>query len=298
MSRQNLQTILMPVAMIVGGVFHHWLGELRVLVPYLIFAMLFIPFCGMRLSELRVSGLHAALLGFQAAVSIGVYAAVRPFDVELAQGAMICVLAPTATAAVVVASMLGARVPTMLAYSLLVNFAVALGAPLFFAVIAPGGDVSFGRTFVTILWRVVPMIVMPFVTAMALRWLAPKIADGVQRMGVVSFYLWVVALTTTTAQVVNFVATQSQLSLTKGFAFAGVALVLCLVQFFGGKWIGSRWGETVAGGQALGQKNTVLAIWLAQSYLNPVSSIAPAAYVMWQTIFNSIQLYLRGRKQK
>jgi BASS family bile acid:Na+ symporter len=196
----------------------------------------------------------------------------------------------------VVAAMLGARVPTMLSYSLVVNFAVALGAPLFFAVIAPAADHSFGRAFASILGRVVPMIVMPFVAAVVLRWLAPRAADGVQRLGVVSFYLWVVALTTTTAQVVNFVITQTQLSLGRGLAFAGVALVLCLVQFFAGKWIGRRFGETVAGGQVLGQKNTILAIWLAQSYLNPVSSIAPAAYVMWQTIFNSVQLWLRRKK--
>jgi BASS family bile acid:Na+ symporter len=288
----------MPVAMLVGGLFHHPLGMLKPMTPYLIFAMLFIPFCGVRIREMRLSGLHAALLAFQVVVSVAVYALVRPVDVDLAQGAMICVLAPTASAAVVIAGMLGARVATMLSYSLLVNFAVALGAPLFFSVIAPSADIPFGRTFVSILLRVVPVVVLPFVAAMVLRWLAPRAADGIQRFGVVSFYLWVVALTTTTAQVVNFVATQTQLSLGNGLAFCGVALVLCLVQFFSGKWIGRRWGETMAGGQALGQKNTILAIWLAQSHLDPVSSIAPAAYVLWQTIFNSIQLWLKSRREK
>jgi BASS family bile acid:Na+ symporter len=195
---------------------------------------------------------------------------------------------------VVIAGMLGARVATMLSYSLLVNFAVALGAPLFFSVVVPTADIPFGHTFLSILLRVVPVVVLPFVAAVVLRWLAPRAADGVQRFGVISFYLWVVALTTTTAQVVNFVATQTQLGLGKGLAFGGVALVLCLVQFFCGKWIGHRWGETMAGGQALGQKNTILAIWLAQSHLNPVSSIAPAAYVLWQTLFNSLQLWLKS----
>jgi BASS family bile acid:Na+ symporter len=297
MSRGNLQTILMPAAMAVGGLLHHQLGRLGFLTPYLIFAMLFIPFCGVRLREMRLSGLHVNLLLFQAVMSVAVYAFLRLFDVEVAQGAMICALAPTATAAVVVASMLGARVATMLSYSLVVNFAAALGAPLFFAVISPAAGASFWQTFSIILGRVIPVLVGPFVVALALQKFAPKVADKVTKFGRVSFYLWLVALTIVTARIVNFVATQTGLSTGKGLALAGVALVICLVQFFSGKLIGSRYGETMAGGQALGQKNTILAIWLAQSYLNPVSSIAPAAYVLWQTIFNSVQLYLHSRKK-
>jgi BASS family bile acid:Na+ symporter len=297
MSRDSLKTILMPAAMVVGGGLHHYLGGLGFLTPYLIFTMLFIPFCGLRLREMRLGGLHLWLLLFQAAGSVAVYAGVQLFDVEVAQGAMICILAPTATAAVVIAAMLGARVETMLSYSLLVNFAAAVGAPLFFVIIAPAEGISFWQELVTILGRVIPVLVGPFVAAIVLQRLAPKIAGEIRKLGSVSFYLWLVALVIVSARTVNFIATQTQLSLGKGLALAGAALVICLVQFFAGKFIGSRYGETVAGGQALGQKNTILAIWLAQSYLNPVSSIAPAAYVLWQNIFNSVQLYMHSRKK-
>ena len=70
-----------------------------------------------------------------------------------------------------------------------------------------------------------------------------------------------------------------------------VALVICLVQFALGHWLGRRYGDESAGGQALGQKNTVLAIWLAQSFLNPLACIAPTAYVVWQNLVNSYQIY-------
>ncbi len=291
---------MMPVAMITGGLLHRWLGELGGVTPYLIFTMLFIPFCGVRPSEMKISKLHVVLLLFQAVMSVAVYAGLRFFDPDVAQGAMICVLAPTASSAVVIAAMLGARVPTMLTYSLLVNFAVALGAPLFFTIVAPSisTEFSFVRAFGVILGRVIPVLVMPFVAALVLRRFAPRVADAIQRRSSLSFYLWLVALAITTALVVNFIAMQQGLTLGKGAALAGVSLVACLLQFFAGKWIGLRHGETIAGGQALGQKNTVLAIWLAQSYLNPVSSIAPAAYVLWQTIFNSTQLWLKNRKEK
>lgn len=306
LSRSNLQTILMPVAMIAGGLGHEWLGRLGGLTPWLIFVMLFIPSCGVLLREMRLGGLHVNLLLFQVVASVMVYLFVELFDGVVAQGAMICILAPTATAAVVIASMLGARVETMLSYSLLVNFAAALGAPLFFAIIAPAAEVPFGESLASILGRVVPVLVMPFVAALVLQRVAPRVAERVKRLGSVSFYLWLGALAIVTARVVNFVVTQAGaeaatgkgLTLGKGLALAGVALVICVVQFSAGRYIGSRYGEKVAGGQALGQKNTILAIWLAQSYLDPVSSIAPAAYVLWQNIFNSVQLWLRARRDR
>lgn len=68
------------------------------------------------------------------------------------------------------------------------------------------------------------------------------------------------------------------------------ALVVCLIQFKIGRMVGRRFGDPIAGGQGLAQKNTVLAVWLALAYMNPLASIGPAAYIAWQNIINSAQL--------
>jgi BASS family bile acid:Na+ symporter len=73
-------------------------------------------------------------------------------------------------------------------------------------------------------------------------------------------------------------------------AMAIIAGVICVGQFALGRWWGKRCGDKVAGGQSVGQKNTLLAILLAQSYLHPLSSVAPAAYIVWQNLINSWQL--------
>ena len=54
----------------------------------------------------------------------------------------------------------------------------------------------------------------------------------------------------------------------------------------------------VTAGQAFGQKNTTLGVWMAQTYLCPLAALGPAAYIIWQNIFNSIQLLVLGRAQK
>ena len=43
-------------------------------------------------------------------------------------------------------------------------------------------------------------------------------------------------------------------------------------------------------GQAFGQKNTTLAIWMAQTYLLPLSAVGPAVYMIVQNVFISFQL--------
>ncbi|MDD3914938.1 MAG: transporter, partial [Bacteroidales bacterium] len=34
-----------------------------------------------------------------------------------------------------------------------------------------------------------------------------------------------------------------------------------------------------------------MAIWMATTYLNPLTSIFPASYSIWQNLYNSYQLY-------
>ncbi len=293
-----MQTLMMPVAMVVGGVFHNFVDTLGFFTPYLIFVMLFIPFCGVNLKEMKITGLHINLLLFQAVMCVLAYAFIQLFDKTMAQGAMICIIAPTATSAVVIAAMLGARVSTMLTYSLLINVAVAIGVPFFFSAISPTSDISFWQSFLVVFMRVIPLLVLPFAVALLLKRFAPKAARTVRKYQPLSFYLWLAALCIVTGRVVEFITTQEGLTWGKGISLALVALAICLVQFIAGRYIGRRYGDVVAGGQSLGQKNTILAIWLAQTYLNPVSSIAPASYVLWQTMINSYQLWRKGRKDK
>ena len=65
---------------------------------------------------------------------------------------------------------------------------------------------------------------------------------------------------------------------------------VCILQFRIGRRFGDKFGDKVAGGQSLMQKNTVLAVWLALAYMNPIASIGPAAYILWQNIVNSWQI--------
>jgi BASS family bile acid:Na+ symporter len=64
-----------------------------------------------------------------------------------------------------------------------------------------------------------------------------------------------------------------------------------------GHSLGQALGDVVAGGQSVGQKNTILAIWMSLNFLNPIASIAPTAYIVWQNFVNSYQIYKYNSKK-
>jgi BASS family bile acid:Na+ symporter len=55
--------------------------------------------------------------------------------------------------------------------------------------------------------------------------------------------------------------------------------------------------SSITAGQAFGQKNTSLGVWMANTYLDPMASLGAAAYIIWQNIFNSVQLFVVAHKK-
>ena len=293
---RNVKTVAMPTAMVVGALLCRPISALeawthQMITPTLIFLMLFVTFCRVKPRQMKPSMLHVWLLLFQTVVCIGVYLALRPLNDIVAQGAMICVLAPVAMAAVVIGGMLGANVATMATYSLLCNMAVALLAPVILTFTGTGTC-----TFTQILARIAPLLVMPFAAAQFCRFVFPKGAQWIGDHGQISFYMWLLSLVVIIGRTTAFIIDLHDASLRTELWLAVAALVLCLAQFKVGRMLGRRYGDAVAGGQSLGQKNTVLAVWMAQSFLDPIASIAPTAYIVWQNFVNSYQIYRKDRE--
>ena len=294
LSRQTIKTLVMPLAMVVGAVLCRPLAHVEVacanmLTPLLIAAMLFLTFCRIDLREMRLRWVHLIMLAVQIVGGVVVFVALRPWLGEVvAQGAMMCVLAPIAMAAVVIGGMLGAKVAPMVSYSLICNIITAIVVPPILHAFGNGTC-----TFVEIISRVAPTLIAPFVVAQALRYTLPKVAQWFADRSSYSFYLWLFSLVLVMGRTTAFII-DTPADIVVEIELALVALVLCLAQFRLGRYIGERSGDRVAGAQSVGQKNTILAIWLTLNFLNPIASIAPTAYIVWQNFVNSYQIYRKN----
>lgn len=298
--QQFLRQYMLPIAMVIGISFYKQLAILAPAIPYLLAVMLFITYSRIILRDIRLKKFHYILLGIQYGGSILVYLLFFKFNTTLAQAAMICILAPTAASAPVITDILGGNISSIAAYSFISNLSIAILSPLFLALIgdASVGAITFGSSVIIIFKKVFPVLLLPFILAITISKVSPKLHNTIRKAQILSFYLWAIALTIVTSRVTMFISIQGNASYKLKLAMAGVALIICVLQFWFGRRIGKKYDSTIAGGQGLGQKNTILAIWLTQTYLNPVASIGPGSYVLWQNIVNSYQLWHKERKTK
>ena len=290
----------LPLAMLVGALGYKVMGYISFITPYLIFTMLLLTFSKISLRDLRPRPTHLWLLLIEILGAIVIYFLIAPFDPIVAQGIMVCIICPTATAAAVVTGKLRGNVASITTYTLLCNIAVAIVIPALFPLITRNIDnfqlSTFNSQLLTILRRIFPLLICPFLLAQLIRLLLPKINAKLTSISGLAFYMWAIALTIAMGMTVRSLIEEPTDITTLIYLSIG-SLVACLFLFFIGKAIGKSTNDTIACGQSLGQKNTILAIWICSAYLNPVTALAPGLYVIWQNIFNSTQLYLARKKQ-
>lgn len=330
------------IAMLMGAVGYQWLRHLDWLLSPLIFFMLFFTFCKINPIDLRLRRWHWIVLGLQLLLAIGAYFAITlignhattlsPKDLNImAQGIMMCLIMPTATAAPIIAGKLGGSIQNLTTFSLLSNIATAIIVPAFFPIVNPAADMTFMPAMWMILQRVSPLLLGPFIAAWLLRlaYEAYFRRKGQPRPFALNatwasmpFYLWILLLVVLISRITHTLITQEYSGIAILVLCAG-SLLTCLLQFALGRWIGYHFPANshgadyqdilinpaaahytiqqksrITAGQAFGQKNTALGVWMAQMFLHPLAAIGPAAYIIWQNLLNSYQLWHAGKNKR
>ena len=213
------------------------------------------------------------------------------------EGILCCVIAPCAAAAAVVTTKLGGNLNSMTTFTFLSNFVTALMIPIVFPLVEKSAHISFLTAFWIILQRVALILVVPLLMGWFVKHHMHRLHRRIISIPDLGFYFWGISLAIVTGTTVkNIVNSHSPVILL--LLIAAVSLLLCFVQFMVGKYVGRFFQSTIEAGQALGQKNTAFAIWIAYTYLNPVASVGPGCYILWQNIVNSWELWQHRRKKE
>ena len=297
---QKVKRYVLPIAIVLGLLLHEYCAALSVVVPYIIFTILLLTFTAVDVRKLRFKPLFIWIILFQVAVSLGCYFLLRLMHVNeiIAEGILIGILCPVAASVAVVSTMLGANRETVTSYTVIGNLVVSVVAPVYFSFIGVNQDLPFLASFLHILRRIGMVIGLPFFVALALQLVWPKANRFISRFKGLAFYLWAVALFFTLGQTIHFIFINGEGNWNSILWLGVSALLFCVIQFGLGKWIGHKYGDTIAGGQLMGQKNSAMGIWMANHYLNPLASVFLAFYSVFQNLFNSWQIWYYGRKKK
>jgi len=215
----------------------------------------------------------------------------------LAEAWLAVFIAPMAAVGAVVTQKIGGNAATATTYTIISSTLTAIAVPLVYPLVEPGMNMTFVELFLKILSRVFPTIMAPLAIALLMKWIVPKAHRFVaEKSKDYSFYLWGICTAVNTAQIIRSIVSSPGSGIMVVWICATVGVIVC-IQFIVGKHIGTVNDDTIAAGQGLAQKNTVLSIWMAMSFLNPQAAIGPGACLLWQNVFNSWQIWDYQRKK-
>lgn len=268
--------------------------------PLLIFSMLFLSFCKIDVRNLRPRLTHLWLLliqcGLFALLSLLVHFLPDMEGRTVVEAALLCLICPTATAATVVTQKLHGDATDITMYTILINLAVAVIVPLFVPLVHPQVGQTFFASFMLIIGKVFPLLICPLLAAIVVREYMPHLHSVLIGFHDLAFKLWAIALSIAIAVTMRTIV-HSTYTLFDFYGIAIVSFLTCAFQFALGRFIGRRYGTPISTCQSLGQKNTVFAIWMGYTFLNPITSIAGGFYSIWHNLYNTYQLRQQEKRE-
>lgn len=272
------------------------------ILPLFMFLILFVTFCKVDFRKLRPVGWHLWVGLFQVVFVAIIMCFILGLHVQgnrliLLEAILTCIIGPTAAAAAVVTQKLGGSLEEMTTYTFLSNFITVALIPICFPMIEKGHDISFVSAFLKILREVVMVLLVPMLLAYVVKHRLHRLHRWIISVKDLSYYMWGASLMIVTGTTVKNIV-HAETTVLFLLAIASLVLMLCIVQFAVGRFVGHYSGRTTEAGQALGQKNTAFAIWIAYTYLNPLSSVGPGCYILWQNIINSFEIWQKRIKDR
>ena len=261
-------------------------GGIRFIVMFLLFqGFLVIEFDRSLLSrEIFIILLLNLLLPFPA------YLFFSGFAEEVSQSAFLVAATPTAIASPIVIGFIKKRTDFAAMAVLLSNIVIAFTMPLCIPYISSGGEGAHLDGFWSVTSSILFTIVGPFILAFLLRHFGGRLYRIFLYTKKFGLYIWACAIVIACAKA-RFFVIDNDISSDILVTICLSTFILCAANFIIGYFAGGKLFARECS-QALGQKNTIFSVWVGLTFLNPLSAIGPVAYIIFQNIYNVIQMFI------
>lgn len=281
-----MKTILLLFAITFGILFPYG-SHYTFLIRYFLMLMLFFSFLDIRIEKEIIRKIHFVILATIILAAIAIFFLLKPINIALAETAFITAIAPTAIAAPVIISLKKKKVEFVTFSLLLNNITIALLIPFLLPLLMnSNADISIGR----ILFPVIVTLSVPLSAAQIVKHFLPEVWKKFIGWKDSSFYILVVNIYIATSDASNYIQSELTTNIEIIFLIALVSAFLCVLFFTLGWFIGGKEFSAEAS-QSLGQKNNAFTIWIALTFMNPLTVLGPVFYVLVQNIYISWELF-------
>lgn len=279
---RSLAILLALVAGVLLPGLSHWSWAIR----WILCGMLFLGFLNMPLTDLRPRRAHLKLLAAWPLFMLAGWFALLPFGRDAALAGLLVAATPTATAAPVITGFLGGNVGFVSVSFLGSNLIGVVLLPLLLSVLVPAGQIPSTLGFAA---STAALVCIPLFASALAREAARRSGRHLPKTRHLGFALWLSALVLAAANTSAFLRGASGVPWGQILAIAAGSFALCAGQFLVGRRLGAP-DHGLEAGQSLGQKNTMLTLWLGLAACGPIAALGPAFYVLWHNLWNGFQL--------
>jgi bile acid:Na+ symporter, BASS family len=288
-----LKTFLLLLCVTLGIIFPQ-AHILSFLIQYSLMLLLIFAFLHLSIDKSLIKKEHFYILAANFIIPACFYFILKGYNSNLALAALITGLSPTAVSAPAVIHQLKGKVEFTAFSVLLTNFSNALAMPFILPLVI---DSHVEMPIISVLLPVIIVFSVPLIFVQVVKRYFKSIFSWLDRNRDIPYYILLANIFLATSKATHFIREEYTGSKDIVYLIALLSLVICAVSFFTGSRIGGKEyrQETM---QSLGQKNNALSVWLALTFINPLTALGPVFYILYHNIFISFQLYRRGKALK
>ncbi|THH40336.1 hypothetical protein [Neolewinella litorea] len=289
-----LKSVLILVALAIGLLLPSLDAYTFTLRPFLM-ALLFFSFLNVRIDRSIFSRQQVVAALLLPAIGLGCYYAGRWYDEDLGLTLLLMGLAPTAVITPVLAQLMQRRAAYMVGAIIITHLSFALVMPVLLPRLL-GVDLSL-ESLGVLVYTIGSTVAGPLVLGQFMRRYGGRVTNVLRRIGPYAFVLFLSNIAVASGSLSYYLRYESHTPLTFIWAAAAGIGLLLLANFT----LGSRLApidHRVEGSLALGRKNTMLSIWVALEYINPLTVLGPMLYILFQNVFVAGQIVYVDRKDR
>ncbi len=289
-----VKSILILVALAVGLLLPRLDAYTFTLRPFLMI-LLFFSFLNVRIDGSIFARQQAYVALLLPVIGLAVYFLGGLFDHNLALTLLLMGLAPTAVITPVLAELMQRRAGYLVGAIIVTHAVFAVTMPVLLPWLL-GVTLSL-RDLGVLVWTIGSTVAGPLVLGQLVRRFGGRVLTGLRRVSPYTFALFLSNITVASGSLSYYLRHETQMPWSFVGAAATCITALMLLNFF----IGSRWsprGHEIEGSLALGRKNTMLSIWIALEYLNPLVVLGPMLYILLQNLFVAGQILYVDRMDR
>lgn len=283
--RIMFKTALLGVSIILGFIIPQ-AHILQPLIKYLLMLLLFFAFLDVHIDKTVFNKSIVKVFSFNMFLSFVLYFIVRSINNDMALLLFAAAVGPAATASPAIGFFMGKDVSYLTTAVLFSNIATALLLPnLYTGLIDPYSTISTGQIFMNTLM----VIGVPLLAAYICKYVLKGVHHFLEDHKEYSIYILALNVFIAVAYATNYIRTQEGISIFFVIPAAILVGALCIGLFRLGRVFGGK-EHAFEAGQSMGNKNTMLMLWFASTYVSPVAALGPILYLIADTTYNAVQM--------